>query len=238
MANGGTKEKVILCLGGAFNPVHSRHVMAMVLGKQWLEANTNYQVIAGRLVVAPDGYVKAKSSKSGCKCIKAEHRIKMCELACYPHKEWLAPYHRPIGSAAEAGNKTKIDMMKCGDQDLIHVAVIVGADRAMNKTGRAKWHKNASHITVCIGRKGETGRIIEQFKKDKDSNKVNHSRFFFVPDELDNVSSTAIRQVLAKIEHDADTDKTQEIVDTLVTDTWISEKQGVYMVQNQSFLYL
>jgi nicotinic acid mononucleotide adenylyltransferase len=90
MANGGPKEKVILCLGGAFNPVHSRHVMAMVLGKQWLEANTNYQVIAGRLVVAPDGYVKAKSSKSGCKCIKAEHRIKMCELACYPYKEWLA----------------------------------------------------------------------------------------------------------------------------------------------------
>jgi hypothetical protein len=37
MANGGPKEKVILCLGGAFNPVHSRHIMAMVLGKQWLE---------------------------------------------------------------------------------------------------------------------------------------------------------------------------------------------------------
>jgi hypothetical protein len=46
MANGGPKEKVILCLEGAFNPVHSRHIMAMVLGKQWLEANTNYQVIA------------------------------------------------------------------------------------------------------------------------------------------------------------------------------------------------
>ena len=242
MAIGGPKEKVILCLGGAFNPVHSRHVMAMVLGKQWLEANTNYQVIAGRLVVAPNGYVKAKSSKSGCKCIKAEHRIKMCELACYPYKEWLATYHHPIGSAAEAGYKTKIDMLRSGDQnqDIIHVAVIVGADRAMNKTGRAKWHKNASHITLCIGRKGETGRIIEQFKKDQDSNKVNNSRFFFVPDELDNVSSTAIRQVLAKLDYDAcaDTNKTQEIVDTLVTDQWISEKQGVYLVHNLSFLYL
>jgi hypothetical protein len=29
---------------------------------------------------------------------------------------------------------------------------------------------------------------MEQFKKDQDSNKVNNSRFFFVPDELDNVS--------------------------------------------------
>jgi hypothetical protein len=100
-------------------------------------------------------------------------------LACYPYKEWLATYHHPIGSAAEAGYKTKIDMLRSAEQnqDIIHVAVIVGADRAMNKTGRAKWHKNASHITMCIGRKGETSRIIEQFKKDQDSNKVNNSRF-------------------------------------------------------------
>jgi hypothetical protein len=122
---------------------------------------------------------------------------------------------------------------------LSSLAVTVGADRAMNKTGRAKWHKNASHITMCIGRKGETSRIMEQFKKDQDSNKVNNSRFFFVPDELDNVSSTAIRQVLARLDYDAcaDTNKTQEIVDTLVTDQWISEKQGVYLVHNLSFLY-
>lgn len=235
MESGESKEKVILCLGGAFNPVHTRHVLAMVLVKRWLEANTNYIVVAGRLAVAPDGYVKAKSRKSQCKCIKAEHRIELCKIACSSHSEWLAPYHRPVGSAAEVGEKTKVEMIQSGTKENIHVAVIVGADRAMNKTGHAKWHKECSNITVCIGRKGETGRILEQYKKDSDANKVKHPRFLFVPDELDNVSSTAVRQVLAKLDDEGSSQK--DIIDSLARDDWISEKQGQYIVQNLSELY-
>lgn len=236
MATAETKTKVILCLGGAFNPPHSRHVMAMVLGKQWLESNTNYQVVAGRLAIAPDGYVQTKTRKTGAKCMKAEHRIKLCELACCEQRDWLAPYHRPVGSAAECGEKTRLEMLKeFGKSVDLYVAVIVGADRAMNKSGHAKWHKEFKHITVCIGRKGETARILEKYEQDKDSGNIKHKQFFLIPDELDNVSSTAIRKVLAKMEG-SESDKKQ-VMDTLINDGWLLKSQMLYMLENESDLY-
>ncbi|XP_063399451.1 uncharacterized protein LOC134684106 [Mytilus trossulus] len=236
MAEAGTKQKVILCLGGAFNPPHSRHVMAMVLGKQWLESNTNYQVVTGRLAVAPDGYVQTKSRKTGAKCMKAKHRIKLCELACCEQRDWLAPYHRPVGSAAECGEKTRLEMLKeTGKSEDLHVAVIIGADRAMNKSGYAKWHKEFKHITVCIGRKGETARILERYEKDKDSGSIKHKQFCLIPDELDNVSSTSVRQVLAKMEG-SESDK-EQVMDTLINDGWLIKSQMLYILENESDLY-
>lgn len=225
------KPKLILCLGGAFNPVHTRHIKAMVMCKRWIEAETGYQVVAGRLAVSTDGYVLQKTRKSGDRCIKSEHRIKMCELACTDH-DWLSPYHRSCGSASECGERTKIDMMKSSGVTDLHIAVVVGADRAVNKSGFAKWHKASKHITICIGRKGETAAARDMFMRDKESGKVKNNHFYFVPEELDNVSSTSVRQRLKDY-----ADKS-EAVGQLIRDGYITEEQGQYILQNEDDLYM
>lgn len=227
-----TKSQLILCLGGAFNPIHTRHVMAMVITKQWIEANTDHKVITGKLAVSTDGYVQTKTRKSGDRCIKSHHRIKLCELACQEYSDWLSPYYRSCGSAAECGERTKRDLIKSTGDTNIDIAVIVGADRAVNKSGFAKWHKVSKHITICIGRKGETAEVRDKFSIDKELGKVKND-FYFIPEELDNVSSTFVRQQLKELDG---SDKTK-VIDKLVFDGFITEKQGQYILENEEDLY-
>ncbi|KAL3872388.1 hypothetical protein ACJMK2_040317 [Sinanodonta woodiana] len=236
--NSLSKSQVILCLGGAFNPVHTRHVMALVVAKRWLEDNTNYEVVAGRLAVAPDGYVLGKMKKKNAKCMKAEHRIRLCELSCKDDNEWIKPFPKPIGSAFECGMKTKYDLEHNKNCKDLQIAVIIGADRAIDRRGHAKWHREYSHITLCIGRQGETGQVISKFEEDKISGKVKHSRFFVVPDELDNVSSTVVRSVLKDIDDAKSADEKSKIVECLVKDGFINSSSAEYIISMEDDLYL
>ncbi|KAK3594587.1 hypothetical protein CHS0354_000379 [Potamilus streckersoni] len=236
--NSVSKSQVILCLGGAFNPVHTRHVQALVIAKRWLEDNTNYEVVAGRLAAAPDGYVKGKMSKKNQKCMKAEHRIRLCELTCQDYNEWLQPFPKPVGSAFECGMKTKDDLEHNKNCKDLQIAVIIGADRAINRRGHAKWHREFSHITLCIGRQGETGHVICKFEEDKKAGKVKHSNFFVVPDELDNVSSTAIRSVLKELDGAKSADEKSKIVECLAKDGFINSSSAEYILSMEDDLYL
>ncbi|XP_060603398.1 uncharacterized protein LOC132756358 [Ruditapes philippinarum] len=224
---------VILCLGGAFNPVHTRHIQVMVEAKKWLEENTHFRVTAGFLAVAPDGYVKKKCEKTLQMCIRGEHRIKMCEIACEGY-DWLNPYKKPIGSAEDCGKTVKRELK----QSDVDIAVIYGADRAMNKSGNAKWHKNSSQIIVCIGRKGETEQVKMTFVEDKKMDLVRNENFFIVPKELDDVSSTGVRKMLFSSSNEDDTEiARKKRVDEVVTLGWVTEKQGQYIIDNYSNLF-
>lgn len=226
-------KNVILCLGGAFNPVHTRHIQVMVEAKDWLEKNTHFRVIAGFLAVAPDGYVKKKCEKAQQMCIKGEHRVKLCDIACAEY-DWLKPYQRPIGSAEDCGKKVKQEM-KLSD---VETAVIYGADRAITKSGTAKWHKKSSQVIVCIGREGETEKVKRAFVEDKKIDLVRNDNFFIVPKELDNVSSSEVRRMLEIFaSKDDEPNRVRAIKD--ITDLgWISEKEGQYIQGQFSELYL
>ncbi|MCA9070000.1 MAG: hypothetical protein KDA84_13805, partial [Planctomycetaceae bacterium] len=52
--------KALLTLGGAFNPVHTQHVAIMKLIREIVESTTEFQIVAGYLAPATDGYVKTK----------------------------------------------------------------------------------------------------------------------------------------------------------------------------------
>ena len=189
-AKGNREENVIVCLGGAFNPVHTRHVEVLETAIQWLEDNTDYHIVGGRLAVAPDGYVKSKCRKSGELCMKAEHRIKLCELTCEGH-ELVKPYHKPVGSAMDCGKHVTWEE----NLKKTKIAVIVGADRAMSKNcGRKKWQSKNKCITLCVGRKGETDEVKRAYEED--CKLELHPNFFIIDKELDNVSSTEIRREL------------------------------------------
>lgn len=191
-AKGNTEENVIVCLGGAFNPVHTRHVEVLETAIQWLGHNTDYHILGGRLAVAPDGYVKSKCRKSGELCMKAEHRIKLCELTCDGH-EMIKPYHKTVGSAMDCGKHVTWEE----NLKKTRIAVIVGADRAMSKNcGRKKWQSKNKCITLCVGRKGETDEVKKSYEEDCKRDLHPNPNFFIIDKELDNVSSTGIRREL------------------------------------------
>ena len=191
LASDDRKENVIVCLGGAFNPVHTRHVDVIETAMQWLEDNTNYHVVGGRLAVAPDGYVKSKCRRTGELCMKAEHRINLCKLTCAGH-EMIKPYHKTVGSAMDCGQRVKWE----DNLKKTQIGVIVGADRAMSKSGQKKWKTKNKCITICVGRKGKTDEIKKAYEEDCKHDLVTNANFFIVDKELDNVSSTEIRREL------------------------------------------
>ncbi|WAR05999.1 NMNAT-like protein [Mya arenaria] len=235
---GGNSEKsedVIVCLGGAFNPVHTRHVEVLQTAVDWLEANTKYHVIAGRLAVAPDGYVKNKCKRSKDRCIAAEHRIKMCELACDGH-DLIKPYSKTVGSANDCGEKVKRDMHLTEAK----IAVILGADRAMSRSGQGKWTSKGKVTTVCVGRKGQTDGVKRVFLEDLRLGLVTNNDFFIVDKELDNVSSTDIRKALEHVESGSGGNDTslKIAVDDLVEKGWVTENIGKYLLDNFENIYL
>lgn len=229
-----TPLDVIVCLGGAFNPVHTRHIEVVNEAVNWVKENTKFKVIAARLAVAPDGYVKAKYKRNKQKCMKAEHRIQLCEIAC-KESEIIKPYMFPVGSALDCGEKVKREL---GRKDA-KIAVICGADRAVLKSGNAKWNKKANGITLCIGRKGtEMDEIKEAFVEDLKSGIVVNPDFYIIEKELDNVSSTDVRAALAGLEDLETPEARKDVVASIVEKGWITESVGNYILENIDSLYL
>ena len=220
------RQKLVIALGGAFNPVHTRHVLAMVEAKTWIEKNTSYDVIAGRLAVSTDGYVKAKANRENYKCIKGQDRINLCELACDAYKDWLMPYNKTIGSAGDCVKKTKAEIESADDHQNVKMAVIIGADRAINFSGIPKWRRTYDYATICIGRDGETDKIKNLFEGDKAEGRVVNDNFFFVPSELDDVSSTKIRLHLREMDDIENFDDKVKVTASLVDKGWIGQKGG------------
>ncbi|KAL4229113.1 hypothetical protein ACF0H5_012152 [Mactra antiquata] len=225
-------SEIILCLGGAFNPIHTRHVEVLVQSKQWIEENTHYRVVAGYFAVAPDGYVKRKCQKSHQKCIASEYRIKLAEIAC-EDIEWLHAYYKPVGSAGECGRKILHDRRWNAK-----VAVIVGADRAMNKAGHAKWHKKAGNLTVCVGRKGETEIIKQAYLEDVKLGLVDNDNFILIPQELDNVSSSEVRKKMSNVLEAADDGSKLSAMKEIVDLGWLTKKVGDYMLEHLQEMYI
>ena len=232
---------MVLCLGGAFNPVHTQHIALMVVAKRWIYQNTDYDVIAGGLAVAPDGYVKGKTKKLNQNCMKDTHRIRLCELACEEADQhsWLRTYPKPFGSALECGKRIIADSKHLSSY--VKVAVILGADRAVNKRGRAKWQlsKEPEYVTVCIGRKGETGAVIERWRKDKKDNNIKYPEsFILIPEEVEPISSTDVRKYLSEIHSCNSSEQKESILNSAVLNGLLHKGVAEYVLQHESDLYL
>ncbi|XP_052222753.1 uncharacterized protein LOC127838795 [Dreissena polymorpha] len=192
-AGSDTKENVIVCLGGAFNPVHTRHVAVLKAAIGWLHKNTHYRVVAARLAVAPDGYVKQKCKKTKALCIKAQHRLRLCQLTCDGH-DLIQSYHSTVGSALECGQKVRREE----NWGNVKTAVVVGADRAVSRGG-GKWTRKSKCVTVCVGRKGTTDAVKQAYLADLSLHSVEDKDFFIADTEIDDVSSTEIRRKLQSV---------------------------------------
>ena len=236
------RKPLIIALGGAFNPVHTQHVAVMEMAKIWIDKNTKYEVIGGCLAVAPDGYVKGKTRKTGQRAMKSEHRIKLCEIACQRCRAWLKPEAKTHGSALQAAKELKEEILRSKDNThtSIENAVIVGADRAVNAKS-AKWmnDKTPKNITLCVGRKGETGPIKERWESDLSEGRVPHpDSFILIPEEADAVSSTEIRKVLNDVHEAEDEAKKKEVIEVLIERNMLDQDMVDYILENESDLYM
>lgn len=230
----GTRQDLIVCLGGAFNPIHTQHVQVVSETLQWIQESTKFRVVAARLAVAHDGYVKAKCRKGKQKCMKVEHRIRLCELACRDN-DMIKPYPLPTGSAFECGEKVKRELSNVNAK----IAVIYGADRVITKAGKPKWNNKPKHVTMCIGRKGTAiDEIREAFDEDLKLGIVKNRDFYIVEKELSNISSTDVREALAEINNVETQQSREEIIENIVKKGWINEAVGRYILENYESLYL
>lgn len=151
----GRKKELIVCLGGSFNPVHSGHIQLIETAIRCL-ANSNYNVVAARLAVAPDSYVKNKCKRKGGMCIKAAHRIKLCELACKGHK-LIQTYYTTISCAYNCAENVR----KWENLQNAKVAEVTSSDKVMSRDGHWRWQSNGKCLTVCVARRG-TADIIRK----------------------------------------------------------------------------
>jgi len=217
--------KVILALGGAFNPVHTQHVAILNFAKQYLEEKFGYQVIAGYLACAPDGYVRGKLRENA---MKAEHRLAMCKLAA-ADSPWILPCTRTYSSAFECCQAVAKD-----SNERLVMGVVVGADRATTKSGgfKAKKPKN-DLITICVGRPGTTEKIrasVQTLEPDF------RKSFFLVEKEALDVSSTKIRKLLEDMRKDVVSK--EETILKLIEGNYESKETAEYLISNIGILYL
>ena len=232
MASNTIKINAVLVLGGAFNPIHTQHIEIMNIAKKYLEDEHNFNILEGLLAPAPNGYVKNKMK--GDLVITDEHRINICNLAIL-NNPWIKETKKCYGSALACGKEYK--GYKKSNPDL-EIVVVVGADRATNKSEAPKWriqHK-FDHFTVFVGRSGETERVKGLWESDLKNGKIsNPGRFYFVNIETEDVSSTVIRKEL-KILMNYEANEKKAMIEELIKKNYLNRNVAEYILKYEEIL--
>eukprot|EP00035_Acanthoeca_spectabilis_P027222 m.465785 g.465785 ORF g.465785 m.465785 type:complete len:265 (+) comp24574_c0_seq1:132-926(+) len=149
-------RRAIVVMGGAFNPVHTGHLEALIAAKEALEADPNVTVVSGHFAVAPDGYVRRKCDDA----IPAEHRIAMCNALSATH-DWLVPTDRPFGSAgALAATITRMN-------PTLETVIVGGSDKLKGRTPKehqARSKGRTEKMYVSRGDVGTDGGVLKPVK--------------------------------------------------------------------------
>lgn len=209
----------------------------MVESKQWLENEAKYHVCDIKIAIASDDNIKEKFAKSHDLCIKFEHRLKLCELACVNHP-WITVSSIPARSQQSCGEEIRNELNK-PDATLV---VLMGSDRALLSPVRVGNARKENKFILCIGRKGMNANARKSFEEAKKNDPERSLEFFVVPTEINDISSTAIRQKLGmmrerKKDSPSKIAKDLCIVKEMIDSNWITEEEGEYIFQNCDSLY-
>ena len=189
-------RRIVLSLGGSFNPIHKDHVQTMVLAKTAMEAE-GFEVVAGLLVVTTDAYVRKKlrGGHQETLLLTADHRIELARMAAAQHDVWLRVFHQPRVSQSEAAREFVGQLG--GDLGVCEVA---GADKFLEWGRRARWRRPGAwpRLDLMVGRGEETELMMEQWMEDRREGRVANILFFLSRERVGECSSTQVRSLLMR----------------------------------------
>ncbi|KAG2159157.1 uncharacterized protein EDB93DRAFT_1076255 [Suillus bovinus] len=77
-----TKQPIVLVACGSFNPVTYHHLRMFEITEDFIQKNTDFEIVGGYLSPVSDEYKKAG-------LVSAHHRVNMCTLAAEQESSWL-----------------------------------------------------------------------------------------------------------------------------------------------------
>ncbi|KAI9669772.1 MAG: hypothetical protein M1829_005027 [Trizodia sp. TS-e1964] len=193
-----------LCLVacGSFSPITFLHLRMFEMAKDYINRNTDFEVVAGYLSPVSDAYQKPGLTS-------AEHRVNMCNLATAKASEWLMvdpweAYQDEFTPTAEVLDHfdqlvNTAFIAYTTPHRGVRVALLAGADLIQTMSMPGVWHPDdLSHIlgrygAFVVERNGtDIGKALASLMKWR-------RNIWVVPQMIRNdVSSTKIRQCLRK----------------------------------------
>eukprot|EP01121_Diplochlamys_sp_Union-15-3_P017764 TRINITY_DN6325_c0_g4_i1.p1 TRINITY_DN6325_c0_g4~~TRINITY_DN6325_c0_g4_i1.p1 ORF type:complete len:230 (+),score=47.00 TRINITY_DN6325_c0_g4_i1:32-721(+) len=178
------KEVYVLLLSGSLNPVHFMHIKMFELAKKKLEDHKR-RVVGGFIAPSSEAYV---NNKLGKEALNLECRNKLCSLAV-AESNWIDVCQWGIASSANI--KMRLETILRNDFKPIRFTVVelCGADFAVRVS---LWARVSGRQFVCFGREEDTDLVKKGMKR----HDTNPNKFHLIEEDLDSVSSTAIRKLM------------------------------------------
>ena len=205
----------------------------MVKAKDWIKKNTYFKDVSGILVVTTDEYLKNKFGKDSQKILNAKHRLNLCNLACAPHSSWLTVHPNACVSGYEAGLTYR------KKDPTLHVGMVKGADK-YDQGRRSHWRqatRNSPRVDVILGRGDVTDRMEADYQEDHRAGLVQNSNYFIIPENVGELSSTLVREVLSRFEQPGNCEQARQELDVLMptsaTDYIIKHRDILYIEQEK-----
>jgi nicotinamide mononucleotide adenylyltransferase len=190
------KKLFVLVSTGSLNPVHRMHVEMFNVAKAHLEQQKDNIVIGGYLSPSHDYYV---SGKLGVYHMPSHMRIELCNRAVQDSncKDWLmvdqweCDQETFVNFDGVVKNVDKV-LKKTLPDVTINVLYVCGADHAI----RCNMACLKNFGFICCARPGSS-KDVNQVAKNRGYDKMfvnNRPFYYYVPTDLEDISSTAIRQ--------------------------------------------
>eukprot|EP00727_Mastigamoeba_balamuthi_P007583 m51a1_g3445 hypothetical protein (273) ;mRNA; r:663168-663986 len=182
----GGLRGVVLVQSGSLCPPHAMHLEMFARARAAVERSSpSLVVVGGFMVPSSDGYVFRKLGRDG---IALQHRCRMCSIAC-AESDWIDVC--PWGIAAGGDVTRNMDGVLSRTFPGVPLSSVEmhGADTVLRFKA---WEKPRKY--VVLGRPGYTEQLRERIASAEKVHK--RSELFFVDGELEDVSSTQVREAV------------------------------------------
>eukprot|EP00996_Jenningsia_fusiforme_P001358 NODE_2244_length_1254_cov_19.014108_g2043_i0.p1 GENE.NODE_2244_length_1254_cov_19.014108_g2043_i0~~NODE_2244_length_1254_cov_19.014108_g2043_i0.p1 ORF type:complete len:192 (-),score=19.44 NODE_2244_length_1254_cov_19.014108_g2043_i0:416-991(-) len=162
------------------------------LTRSRVSPNLDFPIVAGFLAPSSDAYLK---QKLGTEAIPLVDRRAMCMLATQ-ESNWIGVAGHGIAVGTQAAAKVKACLERVWPTVTFEPILVYGADY-FTRYGPDIW-SSLDTITVCVGRSGSTETVKTAYTQYCQRLAGAKPKGLLVEEELEEVSSTEIRRLLAQ----------------------------------------